>query len=143
MANTFLGKLTVFLKTWGLSAEPPADRSSNPTGVDVVLNLTAEEPLLVGTLSSEGGEYVFRYSEPFKHRLEIPPIGAFPDRDTVYRSRELWPFFQVRLPPFDRPDVRRVLEERNLDQTDLMSVLPALGGRTVTSPYNLVPHGVS
>jgi len=141
MANGLRDKIAIFFKTWGLSAEPPSDRESNPTGVDVVLNLTDEEPLLIGTLTSEGGEYVFRYSEPFRHRPEMPPIGAFPDRGLAYRSRELWPFFQVRLPPFDRPDVRRVLEERKLDQKDLMSILPALGGRTVTSPYNLVPHG--
>ncbi len=109
--------------------------------MDIFLNLPAEEPLLVGTLTSEEGEYVFRYSEPFKRRVEIPPIGAFPRRNLAYRSRELWPFFQVRLPPLDRPDVRQVVEDRKLDKNDLMAFLPELGGNAVTSPYNLVPHG--
>jgi HipA-like protein len=134
-------KLLGFLHDWGISPAPAHETSSSRSGVDVVLQLTAEEPLLVGTLVTEGGEYVFRYSEAFKRRLEIPEITAFPDRNDVYRSAELWPFFQVRIPPVDRPDVRQILEAKKLDRTDLMSLLPALGGRAVTSPYDLVPHG--
>jgi HipA-like protein len=134
-------KLSDFLHSWGLSKEPVHETVTTKVGVDVVLNLTSEEPLLVGTLFSEQGEYVFRYSEVFKHRLEVPAISAFPDRNAVYRSRELWPFFQVRIPPIDRPDVRQILEQKKLDRSDLMSLLPALGGRAVTSPYDLVPHG--
>src|SRR5689334_21281916 len=134
-------KVSRFLQAWGLSAAPARTNApKGPTGVDVVLDVSTEEPLLVGTLSTEGGEYVFRYSDLFRARRDLPPIGAFPDRNQVYRSRELWPFFQVRLPPLDRPDVKQVVETRNLDKSDLMSLLPELGGRAVTSPYNLVPH---
>jgi HipA-like protein len=134
-------RLSDFLQAWGLSAAPVRRESSVRAAVDIILDLTSEDPLLVGTLSAEGGQYTFRYSEVFKRRLDIPAISAFPNRDEVYRSSELWPFFQVRLPPLDRADVRRVVEERNLDKDDLMSLLPALGGHVVTSPYNLVPHG--
>lgn len=139
--NALREKISGFLKTWGLSAAPAPEGPAEHAGVDVVLDLADEgESLLVGTLSCDHGEYVFEYSEDFRHRQEIPPIGAFPDRAQVYRSHELWPFFQVRLPPFDRPDVRKVLEARKLDESDLMSLLPELAGRAVTSPYNLVPH---
>ncbi len=134
-------KLSGFLQAWGLSAAPVRPESPERRGVDIVLDVTSEEPLLVGTLSTEGGEYVFRYSEVFKRRLDIPAISAFPNRQEVYRASELWPFFQVRLPPLDRDDVRRLVEERHLDTEDLMALLPALGGHVVTSPYNLVPHG--
>ena len=134
-------KFSDFLHSFGISAAPAPETTASKAGVDVVLNLTSEEPLLIWTLSCESGEYIFRYSEVFKHRLEVPPIGAFPDRNREYRSRELWPFFQVRIPPVDRPDVRQILEEKKLDRSDLMSLLPALGGRAVTSPYDLVPHG--
>lgn len=133
--------LSNFLHSFGISGAPAHETAATKAGVDVVLNLTAEDPLLVGTLSCEDGQYIFRYSEVFKHRPELPTIGAFPDRNHVYRSSELWPFFQVRIPPVDRPDVRQILEEKKLDRRDLMSLLPALGGRAVTSPYNLVPHG--
>lgn len=134
-------RLSGFLQAWGLSATPARQDRPAGRGVDVVLDLSSEEPLVVGTLSTEGDQYTFRYSEVFKRRLDIPPISAFPDRDEVYQSRELWPFFQVRVPPLDRPDVRRIVEERHLDKNDLMSLLPALGGHAVTSPYNLVPRG--
>jgi HipA-like protein len=130
-----------FLHGWGLSAAPAPDTPTGRAGVDVVLTLAAEEPLLVGTLVTEGSDYVFRYSEIFKRRPEIPVISAFPDRQQVYRSRELWPFFQVRIPPVDRPDIRQILKEKKLDRTDLMSLLPTLGRRAATSPYDLVPHG--
>jgi HipA-like protein len=134
-------RLSDFLHSFGISGAPAHETAATKAGVDVVLSLTAEEPLLIGTLSCEAGEYTFTYSEVFKHRPEVPTIGAFPDRNRVYRSRELWPFFQVRIPPVDRPDVRQLLEEKKLDRSDLMSLLPALGGRAVTSPYDLVPHG--
>jgi HipA-like protein len=133
--------LSNFLQGWGLSSAPAPDTSAGRSGVDVILNLSAEKPLLVGTLSTEGSEYVFRYSEIFKGRPELPAISAFPERQKVYRSRELWPFFQVRIPPVDRPDIQRILQEKKLDRSDLMSLLPTLGRRAATSPYDLVPHG--
>ena len=132
-------KFSAFLKTWGLSASPPLPGNQAPA-VDVVLALSATDKLLVGTLECEDDEFIFSYSGAFKQRHEVPPIGAFPDRNRVYRSHELWAFFQVRIPPFDRPDVKRVLEMRHLDRENVMAVLPELGGRAVTSPYDLERH---
>jgi HipA-like protein len=122
-------------RSWGLS--PSAPPKARPQQIEIVLAVPHGKRIVVGHLTSEQGEYVFRYSDVFKTQREIPPIAAFPDRDEEYRSVDLWPFFDVRLPPIDRPDVRRLLEQRQIDPADKFRLLVELAGRTVTSPYDL------
>jgi HipA-like protein len=105
--------------------------------LDVLLALPDGRRMLVGSLTFEDGEYVFRYSDGFKRQTDVPPIGAFPDPNEEYRSPDLFPFFDVRLPPIDRADVRRVVLERHIDPEDKFHLLGELARRTVTSPYDL------
>ena len=66
---------------------------------------------------------------------ELPPISAFPDKFREYRSSRLWPFFEVRVPPTDRPDVKQVVSERGIDRDDVFRLLGELGRRSISSPY--------
>jgi HipA-like protein len=95
----------------------------------------AGKRILVGSLTEEGREYVFRYAESFKRQQEIPPISAFPDVDEEYRSRQLWPFFSVRLPPLDRPDIEELLRERGLKKEDALALLAALARKPISTPF--------
>ncbi len=103
---------------------------------------THSDRYLVGTLSSEAGTWTFRYHPDYASRPERPPISAFPDKATVYRSADLWPFFAVRLPPLEREDVRRVVKERGLENMDELHLLGFLSRKAITSPYEfeLVPE---
>lgn len=89
---------------------------------------------LVGTLSSEGDKWTFRYDAQYA-QSDRPAISAFPNKRSVYQSPVLWPFFAVRLPPLDREDVKRAVEERGLRDLDEIHLLGALSKRAVTSPY--------
>lgn len=94
--------------------------------------------LWIGTLTREGAEYVFRYTDAFRNRTELPPISNFPDKEREYRSVALPPFFAVRLPSIERPEIAQILTERGLDPADVMQLLAHLGRKTITSPYELV-----
>jgi HipA-like protein len=95
------------------------------------------EQVLIGELSNDAGEYVFRYDANYAARADYPALAAFPDKQREYRSRELWPFFDVRLPPLNRADVQHVIRERNIDAGDTLRLLAELGRRTITTPYEL------
>ena len=95
------------------------------------------DQVLIGALTNEAGEYVFRYDHAYVERDEYPALAAFPDKQREYRSRDLWPFFDVRLPPLERSDVRQLIKARNIDAGDTLRLLAELGRRTITTPYEL------
>lgn len=78
---------------------------------------------------------MFRYDPIFAQAQDATPISAFPDLDQEYRSEDLWPFFAVRLPPVEREDVKRALEQRHIPESDVLRLLAELSRRGVSSPY--------
>ncbi len=117
-------------KDWGarvLSASP-----STPTELTLgVYRRTSNELIVVGHLSREKDEYVFRYDSGY----EGDPITAFPIKDKEYRSPVLWPFFLVRIPPLDREDVREEIMRRKLSEDQVLEILGTLGKFSVANPY--------
>ena len=123
-----------FLTDWGMKPARPrleGDRRS----LQLLLK-KGDERIPVGTLSQTNEGYVFRYSEEFQS-LDLPPLPGFPDTQKEYKSRMLWPFFQVRVPPSTREDVARVVRKENINPDDLLEMLRVLGGHVATSPYEL------
>ena len=88
---------------------------------------------MVGELWCEGGEFVFRYEPGYAGE----PISAFPHVDRAYRDKVLWPFFEVRIPPLSRKDVRDAIEEEEVDADDPLEMLAKLGRFSVANPYEL------
>jgi HipA-like protein len=106
------------------------------SGKTLYLYLPIESELVpVGVLSQEDKEFVFRYAQEFFSRTDLPALSAFPDRAREYRSPVLWPFFEVRLPPLDRPDVAAVIKARRIDPDDALALLATIGLKTLTTPY--------
>jgi len=130
----FIETISEVLQSWGLTGLRPGLESKSR--IEAFLDLT-QGRLGVGQLWQEAGEFVFAYLPSFVEQNDVPPISAFPDKGQVYRSRQLWPFFQVRLPPTTREDVRRVLRERGVGEGDVLGRLAAIGGRVASSPYRL------
>jgi HipA-like protein len=132
--------LGAILESWGLRLSPAPAHTDAAQSLELYLPVSGEQ-VLVGKLTQESGQFLFRYSETFKRRSDLPPITAFPDKDAAYESKELWPFFQVRLPPVDRADVREILQRRRIDTNDTLTLLAELGKRAVSGPYEfkLVP----
>ena len=86
-------------REWGVNlfrAVPPAAAAKEPAGEPAlgVYCRTGADGVLVGRLSREGEEFVFRYDPGYTGKT----ISAFPVRKPEYRSKRLWPFFAVRIP---------------------------------------------
>ncbi len=129
--------LSQVLRAMGLRQPHGAEDDSQP-GDELRLYLARlnSPRVWVGSLRRADGEYIFEYSKEFAG-AHLPPVPDFPTIDQQYRSAELWPFFLVRMPPADRPDIRSLLSDRGLTQATTLQILAALGKRVVSSPYEL------
>jgi HipA-like protein len=124
------------LASWGLTPRAASSRAQQAR-VQVWGPVHDAERVFIGELTNDVGEYVFRYDAAYAARPDYPALAAFPDKLREYRSPALWPFFDVRLPPLDRADIQRLIQERKIDQGDTLRLLAELGRRTVTTPYEL------
>ena len=100
------------------------------------------DPREIGTLSADKGEWVFRYSDEFRHQSEIKPIVDFPDVNKDYRSRGLWPFFALRIPSPEQPNVRDFIRSLPEEKADEGILLKEFGARSIANPFRLVPVDV-
>lgn len=115
---------------WG--TKPIRAPSTVPTESTLEVYLqSAGQPALVGCLSLEQGEYVFRYEPSYAGQ----PISAFPEVGQEYRSRYLWPFFATRIPPFDREDMRKVINDRQLNEDQTIEILGSVAKLSAANPY--------
>ena len=127
--------------SWGRA---PRRASQHLSGRTLFLYLPVEDKMVhVGTLSQEGREFVFVYDKGFRHRDDLPPISAFPDKGAEYRSETLWPFFDVRLPPVERADIASTIKEKHLDPEDTLALLAEFGRKTLTTPYEFTSTRLS
>ena len=106
--------------------------STTPKGRALaVYHKTGPDMILVGRLSCEHEEYVFRYDPGYVGE----PISAFPIMDKPYRSRLLWPFFAIRIPPLNREDVREEIATRSLRKDQILEILGSVARVSVANPY--------
>lgn len=88
----------------------------------------------VGTLSYDGSLWTFEYSSDFRARTDLRPLEGFEDVSKIYQSRGLFPFFAVRIPDENRPDIRRRLAESGITKPTPADMLQLFGRRNVSSP---------
>ncbi len=94
--------------------------------------------LQIGTLRADNGEWVFTYSGEFQQQNEIKPIVDFPVIDREYRSRMLWPFFALRIPSQEQPNVQEFLQNQPHGTADEGILLKQFGARSIANPFRLV-----
>jgi HipA-like protein len=98
------------------------------------------EEVTVGQLEFRDGTWTFRYDVQYKQREDLRPIEGLDDREEVYRSSMLFPFFAVRIPDIDRGDVKRRLDEERVRDPELTDLLRIFGRRVLSSPgFELIP----
>ena len=130
MKNSLLSLLQK--KMWGASSWLPSKAPVKQT-VEVYLESKNGQRLLVGRLSQERDEFVFRYDSSYKGN----PIPAFPRTADEYRSIFLWPFFTTRIPPLDREDMQKEMENRSLDKDQVIEIPGTIAKVSATNPYQL------
>ena len=118
---------------WGVGRAHSAERAATGKRVQVYRRKPADPPELIGELSWDEGEYIFHYVPGYSGA----PISAFPETTEHYRAKELWPFFEVRIPPASRKDVQEVMEAEKIDGSDPFEMLAKLGRLSVANSYEL------
>lgn len=123
---------------WAMMPRP----TGRPGGFQLLYQPPDGRPkVTVGHLRFQQGLWTFEYDAEFKAKREqFHPIEGFDRFDHVYQSRTLFPFFAVRIPDLDRPDVRQRLEADHLRDPEPTDLLRLFGRRVVSSPsYELLP----
>ena len=118
------------VKGWGISYDEVPQKASQTRALEIYRK-TEDDLVLVGRLACDEDEYVFRYDSNYAAR----PISAFPDMDHEYRSKQLWPFFAIRIPPLDREDVREEITNRAIEKDQVIEILGSLARVSVSNPY--------
>ncbi|MFH5886188.1 HipA N-terminal domain-containing protein [Halalkalibaculum sp. DA3122] len=108
-----------------------------PSGIKAEFELKYKS-LTVGYLELNDGVWKFSYSDEFKEQDELRPIVQFPDTSKVYENEELWPFFTIRIPGLNQPEIEHILESENIDRSNEVELLKRFGEKTISNPYELV-----
>lgn len=108
-----------------------------PSGIKAEFELKYKS-LTVGYLELNDGIWKFSYSDEFKEQDELRPIVQFPDTGKVYENEELWPFFTIRIPGLNQPEIEHILESENIDRSNEVELLKRFGEKTISNPYELV-----
>jgi HipA-like protein len=93
--------------------------------------------LVIGYLSVNQGKWTFEYSEDFKKQGEILPLSNFPNKEMVYSSEELWPFFASRIPSAAQLERKAKITSDELSERNEVHLLRKYGHRTITNPFIL------
>ena len=111
---------------------------NEPVHADVSFELFLGS-LKVGALSREGDEWVFAYSPAFEEQCRVRPIVDFPKLNHVYRSKELWPFFALRIPSITQAHVQDYLRNTGRKEADAADMMQQFGRRSIANPFVLEP----
>jgi HipA-like protein len=93
----------------------------------------------VAELVRQKDSYVFRYLEAFQ-RLGLAPFPGLADVSPTkeYVSPELPRFFAERIPDMRRPEVKELMRQMKVSESDELALLAALGRLSVTDPFELI-----
>lgn len=97
--------------------------------------------LIIGYLSVDQGKWSFEYSEDFKKQTDILPLSNFPNKDQVYSSEELWPFFASRIPSVAQLESKAKVTESEVNDRNEVELLRKYGYKTITNPFTLSAAG--
>lgn len=93
--------------------------------------------LQIGCLYKYKDEWIFFYSSDFKKQNKIVPIFSFEDLNKQYRSKELFPYFQARIPSVKNPNVKEIIDRKKIDANNETVMLKEFGKETITNPFKL------
>jgi len=97
------------------------------------------ENLIIGHLTLLDGEWSYEYAKDFKNQDEIAVLPDFPDKNKVYKSNQLYPFFIQRIPSQSQPKVKETLKKENIKSDNLVELLRRFGKVSISNPFQLMP----
>lgn len=120
---------------WPWDSEENEDIKT-PSNINVIFQLKYKE-LIIGYLRLLDGEWSFEYSQEFKNQSEISTLTEFPEKNKIYRSKALYPFFFQRIPSKSQPKVRKTLERDKIKSDNLVELLKKFGRISIANPFQL------
>lgn len=93
----------------------------------------------IGRLWIKASCWHFEYYDGFDEDSGVKPLIQFPDTDKKYKTRDLWPFFALRIPSPKQPSVRKVVEDEEIDVENEVELLRRFGRKTSDNPFLLEP----
>ena len=87
----------------------------------------------IGVLSFDNGKWIFKYDKDSKDT-----IIDFPNKDRIYESEDLWPFFNIRIPTINQPYQKKKIAKLNIQEDDSLALLKLFGKKTIANPYQLM-----
>lgn len=95
------------------------------------------DKLPIGELLFKEDIWYFSYTEMFKKQSNIDAIPTFPNKDKVYKSEILWPFFQARIPSLKQPKVQEIIRQKGIKEDDIITLLKTFGFQSINNPFVL------
>ena len=93
---------------------------------------------IIGYLNYDGTNWTFGYSDWFRGQDNLQPLFEFPSKEKLYKSSELWPFFESRIPSLKQPKIQEYLETHPSDRNNKVKLLELFGMTSVNNPYKLI-----
>lgn len=112
--------------------------SDSPSGSKGIFHLLYGKTI-IGILEYDGKNWRFKYTDEFREQRPVVPIIDFPDLNKPYLSKELWPFFAVRIPTINQPYQLKKIKKANIKPDDSVELLKIFGKETITNPFTLLP----
>lgn len=99
----------------------------------------------IGQLTFDGTNYQFIYIQGVKKALEksnFQLLHSFPERDRIYKSSELFPFFTNRIMRPSRPDYQNYIQSLNISQDKIepIVILARSEGKKATDTFEVFPY---
>ena len=129
-----LNKIISKFHPWKVEGMEFYDNTSDNEGVFFLLY----DNLKIGILTYKKGKWTFEYTNDFKDNQFIMPLLDFPAVDKKYVFNELLPFFATRIPNLNQPFHRKKIENANILDNDIVSLLKVFGKNTINNPFVLI-----
>lgn len=126
--------ITRFKNFWKTSGQQNLSEKGGKANFRLAYN-----DFIIGSLFWDGTHWHFSYADDFKKQTKFAPLIDFPDVQKEYQTKELWPFFMHRIPSAARPDIKKVMDKKGIDSTNLVELLRLFGERNISNPYQLLP----
>lgn len=123
----------------GVVWKPKGNQETKVSELNEASFLLIFKDLVIGKLWVKESIWHFEYSDEYKEDESSFALMDFPDKNKLYRSQSLWPFFVHRIPGLKQPAIQDILRLEHIDPKDEVQLLRRFGKTTIANPYLLQP----
>lgn len=92
---------------------------------------------VIGYLELVDDVWIFKYSDTFINQSRIKPLTDFPFVDKQYKSNDLFPFFECRIPGVGQPKIQDIIKKEGINPNNKFEMLKRFGYKTISNSFLL------